>query len=221
MTRADRRPDRRAPETVEYASSLIGAGVGIVPRRLRSAVATAVDVDDVEALARRAAVGDQAAFSELVGVLLDPIYRYVAVQVPTIEDAEDITQAIFEALTLKIPTHRPGRVPYLTEAFRTARAATLAANRRRVRVEDLAVADASSGASLEEVAVSREEIRELAEAMAALTPDQRHALALRHGAGLSAETAARVMGRQAGTVRGLTFRAMNALRRTLERRMAR
>jgi DNA-directed RNA polymerase specialized sigma24 family protein len=48
-----------------------------------------------------------------------------------------------------------------------------------------------------------------------LTPDQREAIALRYAAGLSADEAARVMGRRAGTVRGLTFRAIEALRRHL------
>ena len=39
--------------------------------------------------------------------------------------------------------------------------------------------------------------------------------ALRYGAGLSADEAARVMGRQAGTIRGLTFRAIATLRRIM------
>ena len=45
--------------------------------------------------------------------------------------------------------------------------------------------------------------------------DDLAALALRFAAGLSAEEAAVVMGRRAGTVRGLTFRAIASLRRRL------
>ena len=48
-----------------------------------------------------------------------------------------------------------------------------------------------------------------------LTPDQQEAIALRYAVGLSAEEAARVMGRRAGTIRGLTFRAVESLRRLL------
>ena len=51
--------------------------------------------------------------------------------------------------------------------------------------------------------------------MAALTDDQRDAIALRFLAGLSAREAAEAMGKQEGTVRGLQFRAIAAMRRQL------
>ena len=60
-----------------------------------------------------------------------------------------------------------------------------------------------------------EQIRELRQAIGYLTADQQEALALRFVAGRSAEEAAAVMGRHAGTIRGLTFRAIGALRRHL------
>ena len=65
------------------------------------------------------------------------------------------------------------------------------------------------------VSVREEEIRELRAAILRLTPDQHEALILRYASGLSADEAAQVMGRRAGTVRGLTFRAIEALRRQL------
>jgi DNA-directed RNA polymerase specialized sigma24 family protein len=48
-----------------------------------------------------------------------------------------------------------------------------------------------------------------------LTDEQREAVALRFFAGLSAREAAEAMGKQEGTVRGLQFRAIAALRREL------
>ena len=63
--------------------------------------------------------------------------------------------------------------------------------------------------------VVRQEIDEVAAALAALTDEQRDAIALRFFAGLSAREAAAVMGKQEGTVRGLQFRAIAALRRQL------
>ena len=51
----------------------------------------------------------------------------------------------------------------------------------------------------------------MAAALAALTDEQRDAIALRFFAGLSAREAAEVMGKQEGTVRGLQFRAIAAL----------
>ena len=55
----------------------------------------------------------------------------------------------------------------------------------------------------------------MAAALAELTDEQREAIELRFFAGLSAREAAEVMGKQEGTVRGLQFRAIAALRRSL------
>ena len=52
-------------------------------------------------------------------------------------------------------------------------------------------------------------------ALADLTDDQREVVELRFFAGLSVYEVAAVMGRQEGTVRGLQFRAIAALRRSL------
>jgi len=65
------------------------------------------------------------------------------------------------------------------------------------------------------MSLRREELVELQQAIGRLTPDQREALLLRYAGGLSADEAAEVMGRRAGTIRGLTFRAIEALRRQL------
>ena len=61
----------------------------------------------------------------------------------------------------------------------------------------------------------RQEMDAIGAALAALTDDQREAIELRFFAGLSAREAADVMGRQEGTIRGLQFRAIAALRRQL------
>ena len=74
---------------------------------------------------------------------------------------------------------------------------------------------AGTDAGPDEVTVARAELDEVAVAMAALTDEQRDAIALRFFAGLSAREAAEVMGKQEGTVRGLQFRGLAALRRQL------
>jgi RNA polymerase sigma-70 factor (ECF subfamily) len=67
----------------------------------------------------------------------------------------------------------------------------------------------------DEVAVLRQDLDAVARALAQLTDEQREAIELRFFAGLSAREAAEVMGKQEGTVRGLQFRAIAALRRSL------
>ena len=55
----------------------------------------------------------------------------------------------------------------------------------------------------------------MAGALTDLTDDQREVIELRFFAGLSVHETADAMGRQDGTVRGLQFRALASLRRSL------
>lgn len=185
--------------------------------RLAGTVAPArpfVDDASVDALAHRAVAGDLAALGKLYDELVGPVYRYVALRVRRREDAEDLTQLVFERIVTGLPRYRPNGSPFAAWAFRIARNAVIDHARRERPTEPLGPAhDESSGDGLEAITLRGEEIRELRQAIGCLTPDQQEALALRFVAGLSAEEAAQVMGRQAGTVRGLTFRAINALRR--------
>ncbi|MGH2357197.1 MAG: RNA polymerase sigma factor, partial [Candidatus Limnocylindria bacterium] len=97
-----------------------------------------------------------------------------------------------------------------------ARNAVIDYQRRSRPTEPLdAAGEPHDEVALEALSLRGEEIRELRQAIRQLTPDQQEALALRYAAGLSADEAAHVMGRRAGTVRGLTFRAIETLRRRL------
>ena len=159
--------------------------------------------------------GDVEAVGRLYDGLVEPIYRYVAMRLRRREDAEDVTQLVFERIVANLPRYRQNGKPFSAWAFRIARNAVIDHQRRLRPMERLgAIAEPSDGIMLEALCLRDEEFRELRSAIRALTPDQQEAIALRYGAGLSAEETARVMGRQAGTVRGLTFRAIEALRRT-------
>ena len=171
---------------------------------------------DVDALAVAASGGDVEAVGRLYDLLVDPIHRYVALRVRRREDAEDITQVVFERIVAALPRYRHNGKPFRAWAFRIARNAVIDHHRRYRRTEPLGqIAEPVDGLMLEALTLHGEQLRELGSAIAQLTPNQQEALALRYGAGLSADEAARVMGRQAGTVRGLTFRAIGTLRRIL------
>ena len=174
------------------------------------------DSASVDELARAATAGDVEAVGRLYDALVGPIYRYVAVRIRRREDAEDVTHLVFERIVAGLPRYRHDGKPFAAWAFRIARNAVIDHQRRLRPTEPLgAIAEPSDGVEIESISLREEEIRELRAAIRHLTPDQREALALRYAAGLSAEEAAQVMGRQAGTIRGLTFRAIEALRRLL------
>ena len=186
------------------------------PRAPRDPARTIGDRADIDQLAQAATLGDVDAVGRLYDRLVGPVHRYVGVRIRRREDAEDITQLVFERIVAGLPRYRHNGKPFAAWAFRIARNAVIDHVRRARPVgplpDDYEPADALG---LEALSLRGEEIRELRNAMRRLTGDQQEALALRFAAGLSAEEAAQVMGRRAGTVRGLTFRAIAALRRHL------
>jgi RNA polymerase sigma-70 factor, ECF subfamily len=170
----------------------------------------------VDELAVAAIGGDTEALGRLYDALLDPVYRYVAIRLRRREDAEDVTQLVFERIVAGLPRYRQTGRPFKAWAFRIARNAVIDHRRRQRPTEPLgSIAEPVDAMVVEARALHMEEITELRAAIGCLTADQQEALALRYVAGLSADEAARVMGRQAGTIRGLTFRAIEALRRQL------
>jgi RNA polymerase sigma-70 factor (ECF subfamily) len=175
------------------------------------------ETPELDGLAIAAARGDTDAVGRLYDALVGPIYRYVAVRVRRREDAEDLTQLVFERIVASLPRYRHRGRPFEAWAFRIARNAVIDHVRRERSHEPLdgESLTAQGDGGPEAMSLRGEELRELRSALQQLTPDQQEALALRFAAGLSAEEAARVMGRQAGTIRGLTFRAIASLRRLL------
>jgi RNA polymerase sigma-70 factor (ECF subfamily) len=169
----------------------------------------------LDEIARAATAGDVEAVGRLYDELFGPIYRYVAVRVRRREDAEDLTHLVFERIVAALPRYHHNGKPFAAWAFRIARNAVIDHQRRVRPTEPLLSEEPADGLGLEALSLHREELRELKAAIARLTPDQREALLLRYAGGLSADEAAEVMGRRAGTIRGLTFRAIEALRRQL------
>lgn len=194
-------------------------GAVVPPPGPRSAPALppAAGPDDaaLDDLARAATEGDVRAVERVCDALLTPVSRYISMRVRSREDAEDLTQLVFERIVAGLPRYRHNGRPFAAWAFRIARNAVIDHQRRVRRTEPLATAGEHYELPPDALALRGEEIRELARAIRQLTSDQQEALALRYAAGLSAEEAAQVMGRRAGTVRGLTFRAVESLRRRL------
>ena len=183
----------------------------------RDATATPVPADaPLDELARAASAGNVEAVGRLYDQLFGPIYRYIAVRVRSREDAEDLTHLVFERIVAALPRYRHDGKPFSAWAFRIARNAVIDHQRRNRRTEPLELMpERDDTGGPDAISLHEEEIRELRAAILQLTPDQREALILRYASGLSADEAAQVMGRRAGTIRGLTFRAIEALRRQL------
>ncbi len=171
----------------------------------------------IERLVDDARAGDAWAFGLLFDHYHLPIYRYIASRVQRPADAEDLTQLVFVKALEALPRYESRGIPLGGWLFRLARNSVIDHVRTRHDHADLdaAAGHAGPGAGPDEVTVARLELDEVADALASLTDEQRETIALRFFAGLSAREAAEVMGKQEGTVRGLQFRAIAALRRRL------
>jgi RNA polymerase sigma-70 factor, ECF subfamily len=178
-----------------------------------------MSLDDaaIERFVNQAKNGDADAFGQLFDHYHEPIYRFVASRVYRPTDAEDLTQTVFVKALEALPRYEARGVPFGGWLFRLARNAVIDFVRtRHDHVELDAIGQRSApGAQPDELILIRDEIDAVGVALAALTDEQRDAISLRFFSGLSAREAAEAMGKQEGTIRGLQFRAIAALRRQL------
>jgi RNA polymerase sigma-70 factor (ECF subfamily) len=176
-----------------------------------------VDDEAIERLVEAAKDGDPEAFGALFDHFYGPVYRYVAARVGRPSDAEDLAQLVFVKALEALPRYELRGVPFGGWLFRLARNVVIdhVRTRREHVTLDIIVQQSAEDDGPDELAALRQDMDSVAFALRRLTPEQREAIQLRFFAGLSAKEAAIAMGRQEGTVRGLQFRAIAALRREL------
>jgi len=176
-----------------------------------------LDDGAIERLVAEASTGDPWAFGRLFDHYHEPIYRYIVSRVHRPTDAEDLTQLVFVKALEALPRYESRGVPFGGWLFRLARNAVIDFVRTSHPHSGLDVveAHASREAPPDEQAIDRLMFDAVAAALATLTDEQREVVALRFLAGLSVRETATAMGKQEGTVRGLQFRAIAALRRQL------
>jgi RNA polymerase sigma-70 factor (ECF subfamily) len=171
----------------------------------------------IERFVEAAQQGDPEAFGALFDHFYGPVYRYVAARVGRPSDAEDLAQLVFVKALEALPRYEARGVPFGGWLFRLARNVVIdhVRTRREHTTLDVVAERAGTDDGPDELALMRQEMDSVVMALRRLTPEQREAIELRFFAGLSAKEAAEAMGRQEGTVRGLQFRAIAALRRDL------
>jgi RNA polymerase sigma factor (sigma-70 family) len=92
---------------------------------------SADDAVDLDALARRAAAGDQVALSELLQAMQDPMYRLALRFLGHPHDAQDATQEILVRIMTRLGTFE-GRAKFTTWAYTVATRALLRTKKRFV-----------------------------------------------------------------------------------------
>jgi RNA polymerase sigma-70 factor (ECF subfamily) len=167
------------------------------------------DDADME-LARRARNGDEGAFVEIIR-RHDNALRRLAFRLLGDRDAtDDILQEAYLKAFAAVPGFR-GRASPRTWLYRIVYNTCLDQLRQRRRLPSPQLLDRAAG-DLSEQAHLR---LALADALAALAPEERAAVLLVDAEGLSYDEAAAVIGVAAGTIGSRLSRARAALRRTL------
>jgi RNA polymerase sigma-70 factor (ECF subfamily) len=176
-----------------------------------------MDDETLDRLVAEAKRGDPEAFAGIFDAYAGPIYRFIASRVNRPSDAEDLTQLVFVKALEALPRYEARGIPFGGWLFRLARNAII--DQVRTRRDHLSLVTAmtreTEDAGPEAVAALRDDLERVAAALNDLTDDQREVIELRFFAGLSVHEAATSMGRQEGTIRGLQFRAIASLRRSL------
>jgi RNA polymerase sigma-70 factor (ECF subfamily) len=176
-----------------------------------------MDDETLDRLVAEAQAGNREAFGRIFDAYAPPIHRFIASRVFSPSDAEDLTQLVFVKALEALPRYEARGIPFGGWLFRLARNAII--DQIRTRRDHLSLVTAvtreTEDAGPEAVATLQDDLQRVARAMQDLTDDQREVIELRFFAGLSVLEAAVAMGRQEGTIRGLQFRAIASLRRSL------
>jgi RNA polymerase sigma-70 factor (ECF subfamily) len=184
---------------------------------------TPVEQADDAALAARASKGESAAFGLLYDRHVEAIYRYVYYRVRDDAEAEDLTSDVFMRALKAMPRYEP-RQAFLAWLYRIARNAVIDRARRGKR--QVSYEDALEHPGADTIVVPDDEVLAhsdndtLRGALAQLTPLQQEVIVLRFLEGYSTQEIAHIVGKREGTVRGIQFRAIGALRQLIPSREA-
>ena len=171
------------------------------------------DLDDEELLQllNRAKFNDSRAVGKLCVHFYSKIYRFVYYRVNAVEDAEDLTSEVCLRVVKSIHEQKGSFYAWI---FRIASNMITDHYRRRVVRSNVE----SVGESIEEMvdAGSRQseliEQQELRQALRRLTEEQQEVIVLKFIEGYETDEIAGMLGKSAGAVRAIQFRALTALR---------
>ncbi|MBM3156044.1 MAG: sigma-70 family RNA polymerase sigma factor [Chloroflexi bacterium] len=179
----------------------------------------AIGETDVKSLVERAAGGDIESFGELYGIYLDRIYRYVFYQVNNKTTAEDLTEEIFLKAWEGIGKFKWKGPPFLAWLYRIARNHIIdyfRTSRQQQPLDEELVGDDDNP---EQEAGDKQTQRMLSRAIFSLPEQQRQIILLKFIDGLENCEIARILKKSQGAIRITQMRALDTLRRRLNKEM--
>jgi RNA polymerase sigma-70 factor (ECF subfamily) len=148
---------------------------------------------------------------------MSAVYRYVFYRVRNEAEAEDVTSEVFMRALRAIPKYEP-RQAFLAWLYRIARNAVIDRSRRRGARQQVTFEDALAHPNADHIVnpdtglLAGSDASVVRRAMQQLTPLQQEILVLRYVEGLDTKAISKLVGKRDGTIRGIEFRALSALR---------
>lgn len=181
---------------------------------------THATVDEVRLLAWLASRLDTAAFGDLYRLYFPQMLRYVTSRVTGRQEAEDLTNTIFEKALAAMSRYEPSPAQFSTWLYTIARNVVIDHYRkRRLPVQEDAEYELrrspDPAEDPEAHVLADERRRRLHQAILGLTDEQRQVVGCRFFFNLSVYEVAQAMGKSEGAVKALQFRALVRLRRQL------
>jgi RNA polymerase sigma-70 factor (ECF subfamily) len=179
------------------------------------------DDPEVVALVNQAVASrDQEAFAELYDRFLDRIYRYLYYRVANQADAEDLCEQVFLQAWTAIPRFKWRGKPF--QAWLYTLAHNVLADHARRTKPTTSLDDPERPIDLPSEPHARDldnwmDKEMLARALSELTREQQHVILLRFLEGRDTGEVARLTGKPERAIRGVQFKALQCLRKTLER----
>ena len=178
------------------------------------------DEPRIIALVGRAVARDQVAFGQLYDHYLDQVYRYMYYRTGNRPDAEDLTEQVFLKVWAGIERFRWQGKPFVAWLYTVAHNVAIDWRRRVSPTDSLDDGDHPIDvecASATNAMIEWIDADLLSQAIKRLTPEQQQVITLKFIAGFDTAQVAQLMDKREGTVRALQLRALQSLRRDLER----
>jgi RNA polymerase sigma-70 factor (ECF subfamily) len=179
---------------------------------------------NLDAVAAAASAGDSAATDELLTYLRPIMVRFCRTKlgrVRPISSADDVAQEVCIAVFRALPTYQHLGRPFLSFVFGVAAHKVADVHRAAARDRSLPTAETPDMVTFaenpEEIALRRELVEQTSDLLATLLPRQREIVVMRIVLGMSAQETAAAVGTTPDAVRVAQHRALNRLRRTMNR----
>jgi RNA polymerase sigma-70 factor, ECF subfamily len=182
--------------------------------------------DEVRRLTWHASRLDAAAFGDLYRLYSPQVLKYVMSRVSGRQEAEDLTNTIFEKAFAAMGRYEPSPAQFSAWLYTIARNMVIDHYRKRrlplfegTEIDGWSATDPADGPEAHVLADERR--RRLHQAILELTDEQRQVVGCRFFFNLSVHEVAQLMGKTEGAVKALQFRGLERLRRQLAPEWAR